>query len=95
MEKWMNEHDKDYGMQDMDDMSRSNRWKEYGGMQENVWIMCKGHGKCIWMDERKVKVKIKDGKRMMNGRWKYGRYVWKRGMVGACPQCKVQVEEGK
>ena len=34
-------------------------------------------------------------KQMMNGRWNYGRYVWKFGMVGACPQCRVQVEEEK
>ena len=54
-----------------------------------------GHGKCIWMDERKVKVKIKDGKWMMNDRWKHIGYVWKSGMDGACPQCRVQVEEKK
>ena len=34
-------------------------------------------------------------KRMMNIRWKYGSYVWKSGMDGACPQCRVQVEEEK
>ena len=56
----MDEHDKDYGMQDMDSMSRSNIWKDYG--IKNVWITRKGHGKCIWMDERKVKFKIKYGK---------------------------------
>ena len=30
--KWMNEHehDKDYGMQDRDNMSRSNIWRNYG-----------------------------------------------------------------
>ena len=32
----MDEHDKD---EEMDSMSRSNRWKDYGCMQENVWIM--------------------------------------------------------
>ena len=31
-----NEHDKDYGMQDMENMSRSNVWKDYGSMQEYV-----------------------------------------------------------
>ena len=46
-------------------------------MECKIWIICQdqmyvrimdvcrimdGHGKCIWMDERKVKVKIKDGK---------------------------------
>ena len=61
-EKWMNEHEKDYGMQDMDSMSRSNVWKDYGCMWDNVWIMCKGYGRCIWMDGSKVEVKIKDGK---------------------------------
>ena len=55
-ENGRNEHDKDDGMQDMDDMSRSNKWKEYGCMQENVWIMRKGYG---WT---KMRVKIKDGK---------------------------------
>ena len=54
-----------------------------------------GHGKCIWMDERKVKVKIKDGKMMMNGKWKHGRYVRQCGMDGAFPQCRLQVEEEK
>ena len=49
-------------MKEMDSMARSNIWKDYGCMQEDVWITRKGHGKCIWMDERKVKVKIKDGK---------------------------------
>ena len=58
----MDEHDKDYGMQDMHSMSRSNIWKDYGSMYDNVWIERKGHGKCIWMDEKKVKVKIKDGR---------------------------------
>ena len=58
----MDEHDKGYGMKDMDSMSRSNIWKDYGSMQEDVWITRKGHEKCIWVDERKVKVKIKDGK---------------------------------
>ena len=24
-------------------------------------------------------------KKMTNDRWKYGRYVWKSGMDGACP----------
>ena len=33
----MDEHDKDYGMQDMDNMSRSNVWKDYGSMYENGW----------------------------------------------------------
>ena len=33
----MDEHDKDYGMQDMDNMSRSNTWKSYGRMQDNEW----------------------------------------------------------
>ena len=28
--KWMNEHDEDYRMQDMVNMSRSNIWKNYG-----------------------------------------------------------------
>ena len=41
----MDEHDKDYGMQDMDNMSRSNRWKDYGMMQENIWMMQKGYVK--------------------------------------------------
>ena len=31
----MNEHDKDYGMQDMDGMSRSNIWKNYGIMWDS------------------------------------------------------------
>ena len=35
------------------------------------------------------------GKRMMNGRCKYGRYAWKSGMDEACPQCRVKVEEEK
>ena len=39
-------------------------WKYVGVMDGYEWIMCKGHGKCIWMDERKGKVKIKDGKRI-------------------------------
>ena len=39
--------------------------------------MRKGHGKCIWMDEREVTIKIKDGKSMMNGRQEYERYVRK------------------
>ena len=43
--KWTNEHDKYYGMQDMDSMSRSNIWKNYGSMQENVQIMRKGYVK--------------------------------------------------
>ena len=45
--KWMNEHerDKDYGMQYMDSMSRSNTWKNYGCMQDNVWKMHKGYVK--------------------------------------------------
>ena len=80
-------------MQDMDSMSRLNIWKNYGRMYDNLWRMCKEYGKCI--DERKVEVKIKDGKRMMNGRWKHGRFVRKSGMDGACPQCRVQVEEEK
>ena len=58
------EHEKEYGMQDMDSMSRSNIWKNYGSMQDNVWIMRKGHEKWIWMDERKVKVKIKDRRKI-------------------------------
>ena len=50
-------------------------------MQEDLWIMCKGYGKHIWMDERKMKFKIKDGKKIINGKieaWKdmYGRLVW-------------------
>ena len=38
--KWRNKHecDKDYGMQDRDNMSRSNIWKHYGSMQEDVWM---------------------------------------------------------
>ena len=40
-----NEHDKDQGMQDRDSMSRSNRWKDYGSMWENVWISAYG-----WME---------------------------------------------
>ena len=94
-EKWTNEHDKDDGMQDMDGMSRSNRWKDYGCMQENVWIMCKGHGKCIWMDERKSGSQDQRWTKMMNNRWKRIGYVWKGSMDGACPQCRVQVEEEK
>ena len=61
-EKWTNEHDKDDGMEDMDNMSRSKIWKDYRRIYDNVWIMRKGYRKCIWMDERKMKVKIKDGK---------------------------------
>ena len=53
--------------------------------------MRKGYGKCIWMDERKMKVKIKDGKKILNGKME----AWKVGMDEACPQCRVQVEEGK
>ena len=30
--------------------------------------MRKGYEKFLWMDERKVKVKIKDGKRIKNGK---------------------------
>lgn len=41
----MDEHDKDYEMKNMDSMSTSKRWKEYGSMQDNVWIMHKEHGK--------------------------------------------------
>ena len=33
--------------------------------------------------------------RMMDNRWKYGRYVRQCGMVGACPQFRVQVEDEK
>ena len=62
---------------------------------KDIWIMWKGYGKHIWMDERKVKVKIKDGSEIMNGRWKYGRYVWKFGMDGVFPQYRVQLEEEK
>ena len=35
--------------------------------------------KCMWIDERKVKVKIKDGKRIMKGKmeaWKICKEVW-------------------
>ena len=32
---------------------------------------------------------------MMNNRWKRIGYVWKSGMDETCPQCKMQVEEGK
>ena len=67
----------------------------YGRMMELCRKMCKGHGKCIWIGERKVKGKIKEGRRMMNGKWKDRRYVWKSGRDGACPQCRVQVEEEK
>ena len=35
------------------------------------------------------------GTRMMNNRWKRIGYVWKGSMDGACPQCRVQVEEEK
>ena len=31
---------------------------------KDIWIMQKGEGKCMWTNERKVKVKIKDGKRI-------------------------------
>ena len=30
--KWMSEHDKGNGMEDMESMSRSNIWKDYGRM---------------------------------------------------------------
>ena len=33
------EHDKNYRMQDMGDMSRSNMWMNDGTMQDNGWIM--------------------------------------------------------
>ena len=60
-----------------------------------IWIACQdqiyerimevctkmyGHGKGMWMDERKVKVKIKDGSRqgIIDGSMEdmYGRLVW-------------------
>lgn len=46
------EHDKDYGRKDMDRMSRSNIWKDYGSIYDNVWIMCKGYVKWEygWME---------------------------------------------
>ena len=72
--KWMNEHEceKDYG------------WHVKIKYMEELWdyvgqLMRKGYGKCIWMDERKVKVKIKDGKRIINGKmeaWKVCMEVW-------------------
>ena len=56
-------------------------------------------GKCmdnvqgIWMDESESQ--DQRWKRMVNARWNDGRYVWTGGRDGACPQCRVQVEEGK
>ena len=53
------------------------------------------------MDNEKVTWKVHSEsqdqrwKMMMNGRWKYGRYVWKFGMDGACTKCRVQVEVEK
>ena len=91
----MNAHDKDDGMQDMYNMSRSNIWKNYGHMQDNVWIMRKGYEKREygWMKESESQDQRQE--RMMNSRWKYGRSIRKFGMDGACPQCGVQVEEEK
>ena len=52
----MDDHDKDDGLPDMDDMSRSN-------VCGRIMDVCrKMDEKCIWMDEMKVKVKIKDGR---------------------------------
>ena len=36
-EQRMNEHDKDDGIQDIYNMSRSNIWKNYGSMYDNGW----------------------------------------------------------
>ena len=49
--------------------SQDQTWKK----DKDIWIMWKGYGKHLWIDKRKVKVKIKDGKRIMNGKmetWK-------------------------
>ena len=58
-------------------MTRTRGWiacqDQIGGRIMEACRKMYGHGKCIWMDERKGKVKIKDGKWMKNGRWKYGR----------------------
>ena len=56
--------------------------------------MRKGHGKDIWMDERKSGSQDQRWTRMMNNRWKRIGYVWK-GMDGSCHQCRVQVEKEK
>ena len=53
-------------------MTRTRGWiacqDQIGGRIMEACRKMYGHGKCIWMDERKGKVKIKDGKWMKNGR---------------------------
>ena len=54
---------------------------------------CMDNAQGIWMDESESQ--DQRWKRMMNARWNDGRYVWTYGRDGACPQCRVQVEEEK
>ena len=66
-------------------------WKYVGKCMDNEKMTWKMH-----MDGwKESESQDQRWKRVMNGMWKYGRYVRNCGMVGACPQCRVKVEEKK